>query len=87
LGYRIRKISKFLYRFFFACTNFFYFHVPFEVLFTFKKRRILFVGKNLALLKNVFVHFLFLKKLVPYRIRGLLYPKQIITMKPGKKPF
>lgn len=69
LGYRIRKMSNFLYRFYFACTNYFYFHVPNEIIFFFKKRRILFVGRDLVKLKVIFVHFLFLKKLIPYRIR------------------
>ena len=69
LGYRIRKMSNSLYRFYFACTNYFYLHVPNEIIFTFKKRRILFFGKDLAKLKVIFVHFLLLKKLIPYRIR------------------
>ncbi len=85
LGYRIKKMSDNLLRFFFGSTNFFYFHIPFNVIAKIKKRRILLVSNNLIILKTLLAHLLLLKKLNVYRIRGLVYPRQIITLKIGKK--
>ena len=85
LGYRIKKISDNLLRFFFGSTNFFYLHIPLNVIAKVKKRRILLVSNNLVILKSLLAHLLLLKKLNVYRIRGLVYPRQIITLKIGKK--
>lgn len=85
LGYRIKKIGSYLFRFFFGSTNFFYFHVPFNVLVKVKKRRLILLSNNLVILKTLLAHLLLLKKLSVYRVRGLVYPRQIITLKIGKK--
>ena len=85
LGYRIKKICSSLFRFFFGSTNFFYFHVPSNVLVKFKKRRLILVSNDLATLKTILAQLLLLKKLSVYRVRGLIYPRQIVTLKIGKK--
>lgn len=85
LGYRIKKICSSLFRFFFGSTNFFYFHVPLDVLVKVKKRRLILLSNNLVVLKTLLAHLLLLKKLSVYRVRGLVYPRQIITLKIGKK--
>lgn len=85
LGYRIKRLSNSLFIFFFGHTNLFYFHVPLDLIVKIRKRKLLMLSNNFFLLKTVLAHLLLLKKLVPYRIRGLIYPKQIIMLKIGKK--
>jgi hypothetical protein len=87
LGFRVKRISNRLYRFFFTFVNFFYFHVPYGVILKTKGRRLFFFSLDVGLLRIVIAHLLLLKKLIVYRIRGLLYPRQIVIMKPGKKKF
>jgi hypothetical protein len=87
LGYRIKPITKTLIRFFIGTTNYYFFHVPLDVFVKAKRRRILIISSNKYLLKTVFLNLIFLKKLIPYKLRGLFFPRQIILMKPGKKRF
>jgi hypothetical protein len=46
LGYRFLRISKFLYRFFFITTNYFYFHLPQTIMLKRRRKRLLFLGSN-----------------------------------------
>lgn len=85
LGYRIRKVFKYLFKFFFGHTNFFYFHVPSDIIVKSKKKRMILLSNNMVSLKKVLAHLLLLKKLSVYRIRGLLYPRFIVVLKIGKK--
>ena len=71
LGYRIRKISNELYYFFFNCTNMFYFYIPNNILIKWYKKRIILLSNDFYILKMLFSHILLLKKLGPYRLRGL----------------
>lgn len=87
LGYRIRKISDNLYYFFFNYTNMYYFYIPNNVLFKWYKKRAILISSNFFLLKLLFSHILLLKKIGPYRLRGLRYPRQIIFIKKGGKKF
>jgi len=85
LGYRIRKITNNLYYFFFNYTNMYYFYVPINILFKWYKKRAVLVSVNFFILKLLFAHILILKKLGPYRLRGLRYPRQILFIKKGGK--
>ncbi len=85
LGYRIRKISNELYYFFFNYTNIFYFYLPNNILIKWYKKRIILISNDFYSLKILFTHILLLKKLGPYRLRGLRYPRQIILLKKKKK--
>jgi hypothetical protein len=87
LGFRAVQICASLCRFYFTSTNFFYLHVPKQVIAKIKIRRLFFISTDLFVLREVIIGLLLLKKLMVYRISGLLYPKRIITMKPGKKRF
>jgi hypothetical protein len=87
LGFRVKKFSSCLYRFFFNMVNFFYFHVPQTLIFKKYRRFLLFVGFDLQIFRSNILHILLLFKLIPYKIRGLTYPREIIWMKPGKKKF
>jgi hypothetical protein len=46
LGFRIRKLSTMLYKFFFTSVNFFYFHVPKNIILKNRKRRLFFLSLN-----------------------------------------
>lgn len=85
LGYRVVRICHYLYRFYFINTNFYYLHLPMSVFLKIKNRRILFFSFDLQALRLVFVNLLLLNKSFIYFIRGLLFPRQIIVLKPGKK--
>lgn len=87
LGYRIKRITQRLFRFFMGTTNFFFFHVPKDILVRARRRRMLLISYNKASLNLVFSHLLLLKRLVPYQLRGVFFPKQVILLKPGKKRF
>jgi hypothetical protein len=62
-------------------------HVPFSILVKAKRRRLFLIGFDRSVLKEVFLHLGFLKKLIPYKLRGFFFPKQFVLMKPGKKRF
>lgn len=85
LGYRVKRICKSLYRFYFTTTNYIYFHIPDQILVKSRKRRFILLSNNYQLLRVVFVNILLLKKLSPYNRRGIFYPRQIVLLKPGKK--
>ena len=87
LGYRIKRLTDNFFRFFLGTTNLFFFHVPKNILIRVRRRRMLLVSCDLSLLHLVFSHLLLLKKIIPYKLRGVFFPKQIILMKPGKKSF
>lgn len=85
LGYRIRKISSNLYYFFFNYTNMFYLHIPHNILIKWYKKRIILVSNDFFLLKLLFSHILLLKKIGPYRLLGLKYPRQIVLLRKSAK--
>jgi len=63
LGYRIKRLSKKLFRFFFGIHHFFYFHVSTDLIVKKKKRYLLVFSNKLFKLNNVFNHLILLKKL------------------------
>lgn len=85
LGYRIRKITTNLYYFFFNYTNMYYFNIPKNIIIKWYKKRLILVSHNFCILKIILATIIILKKLGPYRLRGLKYPKQIILIKKKKK--
>lgn len=85
LGYRIRRVSKYLYYFFFNYTNMYYIHIPKNIIIKWYKKRILLISWEFNLLKLILSTIIILKNLGPYQIRGLKYPKQIILLKKKKK--
>lgn len=87
LGYRIRKLASSLLQFFIGTTNFLFFHVPDGLLALPRRRRLFLLALDRSILHLVFSHLLLLKQLIPYKLRGLFFPKQVILLKPGKKSF
>jgi len=87
LGFRIRQFSPYLFRFFFTRVNFFYLHVPFGVSLKYKGRILYFISVSYMILREMIVNILLLNRFTVYRIRGFIFPQQVILMKPGKKRF
>jgi hypothetical protein len=85
LGYQIYRISNNLYSFHFHYINFFYLFMPNKIISYWYKKRMILISNNLWLLKTVFKCILLLKKLGPYRLLGIRYPRQIIILKKGGK--
>lgn len=85
LGYQIYQVTNNLYSFHFHFINFFYLFIPNNIITYWYKKRIILVSNNLWLLKAVFKCILLLKKLGPYRLLGIRYPRQIILLKKGGK--
>jgi hypothetical protein len=46
LGYRIKRISKYLYRFFVISVNYFYLHLPKTILLKYKKRKLFLLSSD-----------------------------------------
>jgi len=84
-GYRMKKISKYLFRFYFIKVNYIYLHVPNSVLVKLKKNRIFFLSYNFCILQILMTYMLLMKTITVYNRKGLLYPREMVLMKPGKK--
>lgn len=87
LGYRIKSITPNFFRFYIGTTNLYFFHAPVGIYVRVRRRRMLLISQKASLLNLVFAHLLLLKQIIPYKLRGVFFPKQIILLKPGKKSF
>ena len=85
LGYQIYKITNSLYSFHFHFINYFYAFVPSNIIIHWFKKRIILISNNQIILKIFFKCILVLKKLGPYRLLGIRYPRQIFFLKKGGK--
>jgi hypothetical protein len=84
-GYRMKRLCQNLYRFYFIKVNYIYLHVPCTVLVKLKKRRIFLISYNFGVLQTLMTDLLLIKAVTAYNRKGLLYPREMIFMKPGKK--
>ena len=86
LGYKIFSyINRKLIRFFFAYNHFYYLHVPINIFFMRLKRKFIFFSNDLALLNDLFVKILHLKKMDFYeRANTFIVPKKILYIKKRK---
>jgi hypothetical protein len=85
LGFRVKRMCKNLYRFYFINVNYIYLHVPLSIMVKQKKRKLFFLSKDFNVLQVMICHLLLIKAVTAYKRTGLIYPKMIIMMKPGKK--
>lgn len=85
LGYRVRRITRLLYRFYFTKTNYIYLHLPANVWIFLRKRRLFFVSRQKDLLNQLVKHILRLHPPSPYNKRGFTFPRYLRRRKPGKK--
>jgi len=83
----MRKITKKLYRIYFNRSNYYYVHLPKSVLLKYRTRKFFFISLDKIDLKLLILNLLFLKEHIIYRYSGIIYPKQIFLMKPGKNKF
>ena len=85
LGYKIKKITNLVYRFYLGQAHYIYIYVPSEVLFWAYQNKItlfsIYADKIFSLSTNIML----LRKLNAYKLRGLIRPGQIITLKEGKQ--
>jgi len=85
LGYRIKKITKKLYRFFFAYNHYFYFHISKDIFFKHRRRNLIVFSHNLVKLNDIFSHLLMLKKLDFYeRNNSFIISRKILFFKKRK---
>jgi hypothetical protein len=89
LGYRIRLVyrSKKIFRFFFGAICYFYFFLPKNLVAKRRKRTLLLISSDFFVLRSILVYILFFRRWVPYNLRGIFFPKQILFLKTGKKTF
>jgi hypothetical protein len=78
LGFRFRRFSSRLFRFFFNMVNYFYIHIPQAVILKKYRRFILLISRDMQVLSLLIVHLLLLYELIPYKMRGLSFPRKII---------
>lgn len=81
LGYTMRKISDNLFSFCFFYINYCYVYIPLNIISKWYRKRAIFIGNNLVILNMLLKNILLLKKVGPYRILGLRYPKQLMVLK------
>jgi len=87
LGYRIKRITKYLFRLFFTLPNYIYLHIPFNVIVKHRRKRLIFISNNLIRLRIIIFRLLLLKQFLPYDTMALNHKGRIFLLKPGKKPF
>jgi len=84
-GYRIKRLCKSLYRFYFIKVNYIYLHVPNAVLVKIKRKRLFFISSNLFILSYLIKEILLIKAVTAYRKRGFWYKRLLLLKKRGKK--
>lgn len=85
LGYRIKKITNKLYRFFFAFNHYFYFHISKDIFFKHRRRNLIIFSHNLIKLNDIFSNLLLLKKLDFYeRNNTFIISRKILFFKKRK---
>lgn len=87
LGYRIRKITSKIYRFFWGYANYVYLLTPKDVLAEYDAddRYIFFFSFNASSVNNLSTYLMLLKKVSPYRVTGFMKPGKIIRLNSGKQ--
>jgi len=85
LGYKVKKITNLVYRFYLGQSHYVYFYVPRDILFWAYQNKLtlfsIYADKLFSLSSNIML----LRKLNAYKLRGLIRPGQIIILKEGKQ--
>lgn len=87
LGFRIRKISSTVYRFFWGYATFVYLFVPKDILLEYSQddRTVFFFGIDPAAVNGLSSYLMLLKKLSTYRVTGFIKPGKVIRLNSGKQ--
>jgi hypothetical protein len=82
LGYKIRKVTKRFFLFFFAVKHYFYFYLPVDIFLKTKGRRFYVLCYNKMKLNNIFFQLLFLKKMDFYeRTKSFFVKNNVFFLK------
>jgi len=85
LGYKLKKVTASVYRFYVGQSHYVYFYIPSNtLLWAFQTKITLFSiypDKLFSLASNIML----LRKLNAYKLRGLMRPGQIVILKEGKQ--
>jgi hypothetical protein len=85
LGYRMARVHKYLFRFFFAKNHFYYFYVPYSIYIRLKRRNFFVMSHNKSKLNDLFHHFMLLKKLDLYeKTNSFVMKDKILFLKKRK---
>lgn len=85
LGYQLKRLGAFLFRFYFTMEMFTYFHIPSNVVFRSRKGKILMVSNNLSLLKSLVAQLLLLRKAGGYNKRGIWFSRSVLFLRKRRK--
>lgn len=87
LGFRIKKITRSIYRFFWGHSNYVYLFVPATVLVEYspEERMIFFFSTVSSKVNGLSSYLMLLKKLSSYRVTGFIKPGKIIRLNSGKQ--
>lgn len=87
LGFRIRKITSTIFRFFWGYATFVYLFVPADVLveYTAEGRSIFFFSLNPSAVNGFSSYLMLLKKISNYRVTGFVRPGNVIRLNSGKQ--
>lgn len=85
LGYKIKKITTLIYRFYLGQAHYVYVYLPLDVFFWAYQNKITLFSIYADKLFSVSTNIMLLRKLNAYKLRGLIRPGQIIILKEGKQ--
>lgn len=87
LGFRLRKITASVYRFFWGHANYVYLFVPRNVFVEYSadERFVFFFGISSTAVFSLVSYLMLLKKLSSYRVTGFVRPGCIIRLNSGKQ--
>ena len=85
LGYRIKHVTKFLFKFFLAKNHFFYFFVPYNIFIKHRRRHLYVLSVNKFVLNDLFSKLLLLKKMDFYRKSNSFFLKKKLLFLKKKK--
>lgn len=85
LGYKIKKVTTLLYRFYLGQAHYVYVYLPSDVFFWAYQNKITLFSIYADKLFSISTNIMLLRKLNAYKLRGLVRPGQIIVLKEGKQ--
>ena len=85
LGYKIKKITNLVYRFYLGQAHYIYVYVPSNIFFWAYQNKITLFSIYADKLFSLSTNIMLLRKLNAYKLRGLMRPGQIVILKEGKQ--
>lgn len=85
LGYKLKRITNSVYRFYVGQSHYIYFYVPSDILVWAYQTKITLFSIYPDRLFSLSSNIMLLRKLNAYKLRGLMRPGQIVILKEGKQ--